>query len=243
MVNDIIPQMNSQITIVVPIFNEEECLPLFFKKMDSFLSHTETPITVLLVDDGSKDHSAKIIAKKCSQDPKYTCITLEKNSGLSAALKAGITASKTLYTGYIDADLQTDPEDFQTFYPLLWQYDLVCGIRQKRKDSIVKKISSKVANYIRRWVLNDGIQDSGCPLKIGKTTVLQQLPAFKGFHRFLPALVMMSGGSVIQLPVRHFQRAAGTAKYNLFNRLIGPFVDMLGVSWLRSRAIHIKTIS
>ncbi len=235
--------MKFDVTIIVPIFNEEDCLPLFFDKMDKFLAISEKSVKILLVDDGSQDKSSQLIVHKCHQDHRYHWIKLAENSGLSAALKIGIRNSDTPYTGYIDADLQTTPEDFQSFYPLLDQYDLVCGIRQKRQDSIVKKMSSKIANKIRRIVLNDGVQDSGCPLKIGKTKVLQQVPKFNGFHRFLPALVLMSGGSIIQIPVRHFPRVAGVAKYHLLNRLVGPFIDMLGVAWLSRRAIRTTTVT
>ncbi len=235
--------MKFDVTIIVPIFNEEDCLPLFFDKMDKFLAISEKSVKILLVDDGSQDKSSQLIVHKCHQDHRYHWIKLAENSGLSAALEIGIRNSDTPYTGYIDADLQTTPEDFQSFYPLLDQYDLVCGIRQKRQDSIVKKMSSKIANKIRRIVLNDGVQDSGCPLKIGKTKVLQQLPKFNGFHRFLPALFLMSGGSIIQVPVRHFPRVAGVAKYHLFNRLVGPFIDMLGVAWLSRRAIRTSTVT
>ncbi len=235
--------MKFDVTIIVPIFNEEDCLPLFFDKMDKFLAISEKSVKILLVDDGSQDKSSQLIVHKCHQDHRYHWIKLAENSGLSAALKIGIRNSDTPYTGYIDADLQTTPEDFQSFYPLLDQYDLVCGIRQKRQDSIVKKMSSKIANKIRRIVLNDGVQDSGCPLKIGKTKVLQQVPKFNGFHRFLPALVLMSGGSIIQIPVRHFPRVAGVAKYHLLNRLVVPFIDMLGVAWLSRRAIRTTTVT
>lgn len=235
--------MKFDVTIIVPIFNEEDCLPLFFDKMDKFLAISEKSVKILLVDDGSQDKSSQLIVHKCHQDHRYHWIKLAENSGLSAALKIGIRNSDTTYTGYIDADLQTTPEDFQSFYPLLDQYDLVCGIRQKRQDSIVKKMSSKIANKIRRIVLNDGVQDSGCPLKIGKTKVLQQVPKFNGFHRFLPALVLMSGGSIIQIPVRHFPRVAGVAKYHLLNRLVDPFIDMLGVAWLSRRAIRTTTVT
>ena len=96
---------------------------------------------------------------------------------------------------------------------------------------------SKIANFVRNSVLSDGVQDSCCPLKLGRTSMLQSLPAFRGFHRFLPALTLINGGTIYQMQVQHFPRYAGTAKYHLMNRLISPFIDMLGVAWLKRRQL------
>lgn len=115
---------------------------------------------------------------------------------------------------------------------------MVNGIRQKRQDSLIKKISSKIANACRRMMINDRILDTCCPLKIIKTSFARQMPFFIGMHRFIPALVQLQGGKVKQLPIAHYPRHAGTSKYHLWNRLIGPFFDTLAFRWIRSRYIR-----
>lgn len=225
------------ITIVVPVYNEEECIAQFFSEMDTFIQLSSKPVTVCCVDDGSTDKSLSLIKKKAAKDSHYQWIKLSQNKGLSNALKAGIDHCKTPYLGYIDCDLQTSPKDFLTYYEFLDDFDLINGIRQNRQDTLVKKLSSKIANFIRRRLLNDDIKDTCCPLKIAKTSHMQTIPAFKGFHRFLPILVKLQGGKIKQVPISHFPRFAGQAKYNLRNRLISPFIDTLGVLWISSRRI------
>lgn len=225
------------LTIIVPIFNEEECLPLFYKTMDSFLAKTTLACTVLLVNDGSTDDSRKQIKQKSREHSQYTYLDLDKNYGLSTAIKAGIDYAKTNYIAYIDADLQTHPDDFEDLMATFPNVDMANGFRQKRKDRLVKRLSSKIANAIRRAVVNDGIIDSGCPLKVITADMAKSLPFFDGMHRFIPALVQLKGGRVSQVPIRHFPRVAGTAKYHLFNRLVGPFLDMLAFYWMRKRNI------
>jgi hypothetical protein len=116
--------------------------------------------------------------------------------------------------------------------------DLVTGIREKRKDGNFKRISSRIANTIRQAVTHDGVSDTGCPLKVFKTGTVRQIPFFDGMHRFLPALVILQGGIVKQVPVRHFERMAGKSKYHLFNRLVGPATDLIAFAWMRKRTIR-----
>ena len=165
-----------------------------------------------------------------------------QNRGLSAALKAGFDACESPLVGYIDADLQTDPDDFDLLLPQADEYELVTGIRTNRKDGFVKRISSKIANGWRRMMTGDGVSDTGCPLKVLQTACAKKLPMFTGMHRFIPALVQMTGGRVLQVPVRHYPREAGQAKYHLFNRLWGPFNDCFAFRWMKKRYLdyHIE---
>jgi hypothetical protein len=116
--------------------------------------------------------------------------------------------------------------------------DLVTGIREKRKDGILKMISSKIANTIRQAVTHDGVSDTGCPLKVFNTHTVRQIPFFDGMHRFLPALFKLQGAIVKQVPVRHFERMTGKSKYHLFNRLVGPATDLIAFAWMRKRYIR-----
>jgi len=230
--------MSDTLTIIVPVYNEEESLPTFFREMDSFLRRTPVKTVFLFVDDGSRDSSLSLIKEKCEQTQLVQYISLAANSGLSTAIKAGIDHSDTSLTGYIDADLQTKPEDFLKYFEFFPQYDMVNGIRQKRQDSLVKRLSSKIANSYRRKMINDGITDTCCPLKILKTSYARKLPFFTGMHRFIPALVQLEGGTVREVPISHYPRYAGTSKYHLLNRLVGPFFDTLAFRWMRSRHIR-----
>ena len=117
------------------------------------------------------------------------------------------------------------------------------GIRTGRKDSLGKKLSSKIANGFRRWMTNDGVADTGCPLKIIKTDNAKHIPFFTGMHRFLPALIQLQNVKVKQIPVRHFERIAGTSKFNLWNRLIGPFLDCFAYRWMKKRYINYNIAS
>jgi glycosyltransferase involved in cell wall biosynthesis len=190
---------------------------------------------VLFIDDGSTDNGPGIISEICLEAARYRSIRLKCNYGLSTALKAGIDACSTSLVGYMDSDLQTTAEDFLTFLPFFPAYDMVLGVRGQRRDSPIKMASSRIANAVRKRCLQDGIEDTGCPLKILKIEFAQRIPFFIGMHRFMPALVQMMGGNVKQIQVRHFPRYGGKAKYHLGNRLVAPFMDMLAVLWMKKR--------
>lgn len=230
--------MEDSLTIIVPVYNEVECIPELKKKIDRFFVHSPIPASVLFVNDGSTDGSQEMIELICARNARYHFIQFEHNQGLSAALKAGFDHCHSTLIGYIDADIQTSPMDFLKLLEFIPQYDLVTGIRAKRKDRIVKRVSSKIANTVRRWLIDDGIADTGCPLKIIKVEYAKAVPFFTGMHRFIPALVQLLGGRVKQVPVQHFPRFAGKAKFNLGNRLTGPFVDALAFRWMKKRYIR-----
>lgn len=232
--------MKDELTIIVPVFNEEESLPSFFTEADKFLEITPLSSRILFINDGSTDTSLQLLKAHCSGSEQYNYLSLDANYGLSTAVKAGIDHCATSLIGYIDADLQTHLSDFLPYFSHFPEYDMVNGIRQKRQDSLVKRFSSKFANTYRRVMINDGIQDTCCPLKIIKTTFAKEMPFFTGMHRFIPALIQLQGGRVKQVPISHYPRHAGTSKYHLWNRLIGPFFDTLAFRWIRSRYISYK---
>jgi glycosyltransferase involved in cell wall biosynthesis len=208
------------------------------ENINAFLGQSPVATKILFVNDGSTDKSSAIIESYCTRNANFSCIELSKNSGLSTAIKAGIDHCDTEWIGYIDSDNQTTPMDFLLFFPHLREFDMVTGIRARRIDSITKKLSSLIANWFRNRMINDGIADTGCPLKILKTEFAKRMPFFDGMHRFIPALVQLQGGRVKQIPVQHFPRAAGVAKYNLWNRLRKPFFDTLAFRWMKKRYIN-----
>ena len=229
-----------RLTIIVPVYNEEDNIYRLEEELGAFLPRAACSACLLFVDDGSKDRSLELIREVCSRNDAFFYIALEKNSGLSAAMKAGIDAAESEYVGYIDADLQTVPEDFNLLVPALSEYELVTGIRAERKDSPFKKMQSQIANGFRRMMTHDGMTDTGCPLKVMRTEYAKRIPFFTGMHRFLPALIQLQQGRVMQVPVRHRPRVAGKSKYNLRNRLVAPFVDCFAYRWMRKRYINYR---
>lgn len=226
------------LTILVPVFNEEGNILRLENELSHYLQIAKIPCCVLFVNDGSKDNSPRLIKEVCGRHLDFFYLELTRNSGLSAALKAGIDYTQSEYVGYIDADLQTSPEDFNLLLDDIENYELVMGIRSGRKDSFVKNMSSRIANSFRRSMTHDGVVDTGCPLKIMHTQNAKRIPFFTGMHRFLPALIQLQNGKVKQIPVRHFKRMAGKSKYNLSNRLIAPFKDCFAYRWMRKRYIN-----
>lgn len=229
-----------QFTIIVPVYNEEDNMYALEKKLQAFLPEAVCRTCVLFVNDGSRDGSLQRIREICGRRPHFFYISLERNGGLSAALKAGIDVVCSPYVGYMDADMQTTPEDFNLLLADITDYELVMGIRANRKDSFFKNLQSKIANGFRRMMTGDGVQDTGCPLKVLHTDCAQRIPFFTGMHRFLPALVMLQKGKVKQVPVRHFPRVAGQSKYHLWNRLFSPFIDCFAYRWMRKRYINYR---
>lgn len=229
---------NYQLTIVVPVFNEEDNIVAVENRLSVYLPKALCKSCVLFVDDGSTDESLRLIRKVCIRQKEFFFLTLAKNGGLSAALKAGIDYTESQLVGYMDADLQTAPEDFNLLLPHTGLYALVMGIRAHRKDTCFKRFQSRLANGFRRMMTGDGVEDTGCPLKVMHTDVARRVPFFTGMHRFLPALVMLQKERVKQVPVRHFPRTAGVSKYHLWNRLVAPFVDCFAYRWMLSRYIN-----
>lgn len=227
-----------EFTIIVPVYNEEDNMDNLSARLAEFLPTSLCRACVLFVDDGSKDGSLEKIKKSCAENVDFYFVSFERNAGLSAAMKAGIDVAQSEFVGYMDADLQTTPEDFNLLLVHRNDYELVMGIRVGRKDSGFKKIQSKIANGFRRAMTHDNVQDTGCPLKIIRTSYAKRIPFFNGMHRFLPALLMLQNGRIKQIPVRHFPRVAGKSKYHLWNRLVGPFVDCFAYRWMRSRYIN-----
>lgn len=227
-----------EFTIVVPVYNEEDNLERVEKEFLEYLPKASKKTSVLFVNDGSKDKSQELIEAICARNEAFHFISFKQNRGLSAAIKAGFDHVESPLVGYIDSDLQTAPEDFNLLLEYIEDHELVTGVRADRKDSFVKNMSSKIANGIRRAFTHDGMDDTGCPLKVIKTDYAKRIPMFKGLHRFLPAMILLQNGRIIQIPVRHFPRVAGTAKFGLWNRLLGPLMDCFAYLWMKKKYIN-----
>ncbi|MEH6535850.1 MAG: glycosyltransferase family 2 protein [Psychroserpens sp.] len=229
--------MDYTFTIIIPVYNEESNIGRLEEELIAYLKASTTITRVLFVNDGSTDGSQSLIETICNRHLGFEYLLFSKNQGLSAALKAGFDYTDTELIGYIDADLQTSPEDFNLLLEHIKDSDLVTGVRQNRKDSVIKKLSSRIANRIRRLFTHDGMDDTGCPLKVIKTEYAKRIPMFKGLHRFLPAMILLQNGIVKQVPVRHFPRIAGTSKFGLRKRLISPLTDCFAYLWMKKKMI------
>ncbi|MEM3112663.1 MAG: glycosyltransferase family 2 protein [Candidatus Anstonellales archaeon] len=226
------------ISVVIPVFNEEENLPILIPQLDHVLKQLGKPYEMIFVDDGSTDGSRRILKEHIMQYPKIRILGFKTNCGETAAGAAGLQEARGDIIITMDADLQNDPNDIPRMIDYLKEYDMVTGWRQKREDSWIKKITSRIANSIRNWLTGETIKDSGCTFRAYRRECLQNLKLYKGMHRFMPTLVRMEGYRVIEIPIAHHPRKFGVSKYTTWNRMWRAFVDLLAVRWMKSRHIH-----
>jgi dolichol-phosphate mannosyltransferase len=223
------------VSVVVPLFNEEENVPILQAELTSALSGLDYEI--IFVDDGSIDGTRDRIAP----DARIRVLRFERNAGQSAAMYAGLQSARGDVAVLIDGDLQNDPTDIPKLIAEIERgADLVCGYRAQRKDTVVKRITSRVANFVRSRFTKDGVRDTGCTLKAMKRECIAALVPFKGMHRFIPALVKGAGYRLVEVPVNHRPRRFGQSKYGLGNRALRATMDMFGVRWLLSRRLNYK---
>jgi dolichol-phosphate mannosyltransferase len=224
-----------EISVVVPVFNEAENMSILQSELRAALSRLDHEI--IFVDDGSTDHSAARIESA----PNVRLIRFEKNTGQSAALYAGIRAARGKVIVTIDSDLQNDPADIPRLLEQISRgADLVCGYRAKRKDRFAKRLSSRIANFVRSRFARDYVRDTGCTLKAMRRECVTALIPFKGMHRFIPALIRGAGYRLIEIPVNHRPRRFGQTKYGFGSRAFRATIDMFGVRWLLSRRLNYK---
>ena len=224
-----------EISVVVPLFNEEESISILQTELRTALSGLDYEI--LFVDDGSADRTAERIEAA----PNIRLIRFEKNAGQSAAIYAGLVATRGATVVIIDGDLQNDPADIPRLLAEIRNgADLVCGYRLKRQDTMMKRLTSRIANTVRSRYTKDGVRDTGCTLKAMRRECVNTLFPFKGMHRFIPALVKAAGYRLVEIPVNHRPRRFGQSKYGLGNRALRATIDMFGVRWLMSRRLNYK---
>jgi len=225
-------------SLVVPVYNEEENLPILIPEMTEVLQGLGKSYEMIFVDDGSTDGSRALLKRMIAQDPQIRLLGFKRNCGETAAGAAGLKEARGKIVITMDADLQNDPKDIPKMLDYLKNYDMVSGWREKREDSRIKRITSKIANGIRNWLSKESVRDSGCTFRTYKRECLQNLKLYKGMHRFMPTLVRMEGFRVIEIPISHRPRKFGVSKYNTWNRMWRAFVDLLAVRWMKNRHIR-----
>jgi dolichol-phosphate mannosyltransferase len=235
------------ISVVLPFYNEEDCLRPVVDEARRILSEGfGTAWEIVMVDDGSTDRTAAILYEIEAGEARCRGIHLTANSGQSAALEAGFNACRGEMIATMDGDGQNDPADIRRLASLLHlrEVDMVCGIRQRRADSLLRRWSSRLANTVRSAVLHDHITDVGCSLRVFRRACLTRIHFFRNAHRFFPALMIMAGYRVIETPVNHRPRLSGRSKYGMgvHSRLWAGLLDLAGVWWLRKRALTYRVI-
>lgn len=227
------------ISVVVPVFNEEGNVRELHKEILEVCKKENYKFEIIFVDDGSKDKTPEI----CKELKPLKYIRMRKNFGQTAAMDAGIKLAQYDYIVTMDGDRQNDPADIPKLVNYLEENDLdiVSGWRKNRKDTVMKKFTSRVANFLRGIIVKDNIHDSGCSLKIYKKECFDHINLYGEMHRFIPALLRIKGFEVGEVVVNHRPRTAGVTKYN-WKRTIKGFVDMISL-WFWSkyavRPLHI----
>lgn len=229
-------------SVIVPVKDERDNLaPLIEGLLAVMSSHSASqtrPFEIIFVDDGSNDGSSEALDLLAAQHSQIRVFHLDRNYGKTCALEAGFKQSSGEIIIHLDGDLQQDSQDILQLLPYTDTHDLVCGWRQERQDDIVKQLSSRIANRVRNFFTRDGIHDTGCPLKIFRRAVLERICLFEGMHRFFPALALMHGFTVAEVPVRHYARIHGVSKYGMGNRVFAAFYDLIAVRWMQARVLR-----
>jgi dolichol-phosphate mannosyltransferase len=227
-------------SVVVPVHNEAENIAPLLAEIGAALDPL-TEYEVVVVDDGSTDATPQVLREYAARQPRLRPLRHLRNSGQSAAIATGVRAARAPWIVTLDGDGQNDPADIPALLARLQQAGpgetpaMIAGWRVKRRDTWLKRISSRIANGVRGRILSDHTPDVGCGLKVFKRDVFVKLPQFDHMHRFLPALFQRAGENVISVPVRHRPRAKGRSHYGMHDRLWVGIVDILGVLWLGKR--------
>lgn len=232
------------LSVVVPVYNEADNVPSLAAEISAVLDPLEIPWECIWVNDGSTDGTAAALEALCEKNGSHRCVTLPRNSGQSAALAVGFRAARGGLIATLDGDGQNDPADIPLLRARLEQgdVDMVNGVRAQRRDSRIRKLSSRIGNGFRNWMTGDHVTDVGCSMRICRRDFLIGLPVFKGMHRFLPTLARMKGCRITEIPVRHRPRLHGQSKYGIGNRLWVGLADTLAVRWMQRRMLWLEDV-
>lgn len=231
--------MNPEISVVVPVCNEDEnVIPLAREVAEALRGRS---FELLFVDDGSTDNTAAaVLAARSESVPQIRLLRHSFRSGQSAALSTGVRHARAQWVATLDGDGQNDPADIPKLLQALPEAEargvrLIMGNRVNRRDTWFRRVQSRIANGVRAWMLGDATPDTGCGIKLMHRDTYLGLPQFDHMHRFLPALFLRAGAGVQSVPVHHRPRQHGQSKYGMFDRLWVGIVDLFGVMWLKRR--------
>jgi len=230
---------NYTISLVIPVYNEEECLRGLHRECCAALQSLPYAWEILLVDDGSTDGSLACIKALAAEDPRVHYLSFDRNHGQSAAFAAGFAHAQGEIIVTLDADLQNDPRDIPRLLERYFQgdVDMVVGWRRKRHDTWIRRLASRIANGIRNALTGENVRDTGCSLKVLRADLARRIPMFTGMHRFLPTLMKLLGARVAEMPVGHRPRTTGVSKYGILDRAWVAWWDLWAVRWMQRRFI------
>ncbi len=232
------------VALVVPVYNERDSLPLLIDEITRAVGGggAGRSYEIVAVDDGSTDGSLEVLRGLRRDHPELRVVALAERAGQTAALAAGFRAAHGRVVVTLDADLQNDPADVPALLAELERSRAaaVVGYRVNRHDSAWKRLQSRIANGVRNRLNRETIRDTGCSLKAFRADAVRALPLFDGMHRFLPTLIRMGGGTVVEVPVRHRPRRFGRTKYGMWNRVFRSLADALAVRWMQRRALRYR---
>lgn len=231
-----------QLSVVVPVCNEAENVAALAQEIQQAL-HDKFSFEIIFIDDGSTDTTAQAVLDTRAHVPEIRLLRHSRRSGQSTAVRTGVRAARAEWVVTLDGDGQNDPADIPKLLAALQANKgggplrLIMGNRTSRRDTWLRRVSSRVANGVRGRMLRDGTPDTGCGIKLLHRATFMELPYFDHMHRFLPALFQRTGSRVVSVPVAHRPRLRGKSKYGLHNRLWVGIVDLFGVMWLIRRGV------
>ena len=230
--------MPADISIIVPVFNEQDNILPLAREVARALDKEPREFELVFVDDASRDGTWEKIQEARRLDARVRGVRHARNSGQSAALWTGIQATRGGVIATLDGDLQNDPSDLPKLLAELVAVNFVCGVRVNRQDNWLRRVSSRIARGARKTALGADFQDTGCSLRVFKRSALEGIFPFNGWHRFLPILVRGNGVTAKEIPVNHRPRVAGVSKYGVWNRLGRGIFDLIGVAWYQKRRLR-----
>jgi len=241
------------LAVVVPVHDEADNIVPLIAEIRAALAGGDS-FEIVYVDDASTDATPDALRSAAAECPELVVLRHKTCCGQSAAIATGVKAARAPLIATLDGDGQNDPADIPALLGAMREAAaeagdadavMIAGLRAKRRDDWVKRMSSRIANRVRSGLLKDDTMDTGCGLKLFSRAAFLDMPRFDHMHRFLPALMLRRGGRVIQVPVNHRPRQRGTSKYGTFDRLAVGIVDLLGVMWLnrRGKRPEVETVS
>ncbi len=226
------------LSVVIPVFDEAESLDILYGELATVLDRLPGGSEIIFVDDGSRDASLAALRALELKDRRVRTIVFARNRGQSAALDAGFRAARGEIIATLDADLQNDPSEIPKLLAYLDRADVVSGVRVERRDSRLKRLSSRIANAVRNWATGADVTDVGCSLRVMRTSYLRRIKLYGGMHRFLPTLLAMEGARLFEVDVSHRARRFGLSKYGVSDRLFTGLADLLAVCWMQRRSLR-----
>jgi dolichol-phosphate mannosyltransferase len=229
---------NPIISLVIPCNNEENNLRPLVAAVQRAVEPLGLAYEIIITDDASQDDSWNVVKQLAAGDSHIRGQRLAHNCGQSAAIWAGLKTARGNYLITLDADLQNDPADLPKFIEALKRFDCVCGNRIKSRslgDNFTKRVSSRIANWVRNTVSGDMIGDAACCFRAFRRECVEDLKFFKGMHRFLPTLLRMEGYTVTEIAISHHPRVSGRSHYGIWNRLLPSLHDLIAVCWMKRR--------